>query len=210
MDICRFCHIADGHGGGEENAFFMSTDEYFAMPSIGSLVEGWALVCPKRHAVSSSKVADSNGFWNFVYSVGEKVQEEYGSVVVFEHGAIAEGSLTGCGVDHAHVHIVPIEKKKFRYGVDEEISDWETVRLSEMAAVVRGREYLMHATLDSIKSGYCMVHFLGEPRSQFFRKIIARALGVPDKFDYKKFRYLENAIGTYKRLEGRRSGVKVA
>ena len=30
-------------------------------------------------------------------------------VTMFEHGASHTGSIMGCGVDHAHVHLVPLD-----------------------------------------------------------------------------------------------------
>jgi hypothetical protein len=41
--------------------------------------------------------------------VGKRIEQTYGSVVEFEHGSAAPNRPAGCGVDHAHLHIVPAE-----------------------------------------------------------------------------------------------------
>ena len=52
MDACRFCSIANG---GEflkkpENTKIAENKAYFAISSVGALVEGWTLLSPKNTA----------------------------------------------------------------------------------------------------------------------------------------------------------------
>ena len=54
MDACRFCSIANG---GEflkkpENTKIAENKAYFAISSVGALVEGWTLIVPKEHCCS--------------------------------------------------------------------------------------------------------------------------------------------------------------
>ena len=37
------------------------------------------------------------------------VESNYRTKSMFEHGAAAKASAVGCGVDHAHLHLVPVE-----------------------------------------------------------------------------------------------------
>ena len=75
----------------------------------GPLVQGWLLVVPKDchlciGAPPVQLIAELIGFLDDVVS---SVRTEYGPVAVFEHGPIRPLTAVGCGVDYAHVHVVP-------------------------------------------------------------------------------------------------------
>lgn len=58
MDECRFCGIANGRDNSlwSENAKVAESENYFAISSIGALVEGWTLIVPKKHCCSMKTV----------------------------------------------------------------------------------------------------------------------------------------------------------
>lgn len=64
---------------------------------------------PRHHAVNLASLG-SDGverLWRFVASFRERWEEVFGRVVAFEHGPATAGRPAGCGVDHAHLHLVP-------------------------------------------------------------------------------------------------------
>lgn len=103
---CRFCRELAA------NEVIANTEAHLAVASYGALLEGWSLAIPKRHALATADLEEGewNNFIEFTKQLVARVQRQYGVMpVVFEHGPSGEGRLAGCGVDHAHVHVVPID-----------------------------------------------------------------------------------------------------
>jgi ATP adenylyltransferase len=100
---CRFCEVA------HRERLVRSSEHSAVFPSLGAFIEGWLLVAPREHVVASSELPDDH--WHDldaqVRTANEAVRAEYGPTVFFEHGAAGTNRTAGCGVDHAHLHIVP-------------------------------------------------------------------------------------------------------
>lgn len=194
---CRFCGIADGKQSfGISDTPFLENENFLAIASIGALVEGWSLIVPKTHSVSLRNTYGTAAFNEFSSEVIRRVISKYGKVVLFEHGSNHEGSLTSCGTDHSHLHVVPLPFSLSEDLVKSDLS-WQKIESSDIAKVAFGREYLFYSDnqINGIHNG--LIHFLNEPISQFFRKLIANKLGKSATSDYKKFLYLENAENTH-------------
>ena len=186
--LCRFCDIVKGkfHYGDIDKPI-AHNEEFYAIASIGALVEGWTLIIPYTHQLSMRKTYVNPLFLNLAGKVLPSLIEKYGSVIAFEHGANKEESITACGTDHAHIHLVPWEGSLFykrnNYGMK-----WDQCRASEIADKANGKEYLFYAELggkESWEDPLGVIHILENPTSQFFRKIIAEQLGRPEVSDYK-------------------------
>lgn len=105
---CRFCNIVVGkYQYAEIDQPFASNDGFVAIASIGALIEGWSLIIPKEHQHSMRNVYDKLQFKDFVETVIPLLVQQYGPLIAFEHGSNKEGSITACGTDHAHLHLVP-------------------------------------------------------------------------------------------------------
>jgi ATP adenylyltransferase len=102
---CRFCPN-NGH-----DLVVLDQPGGFAIPSYGALVEGWLLLVSTRHIHALSELSEEE--WSDFDCLREaaiaRVENHYGPTVSFEHGAAGSGRMAGCGVDHAHMHIVPIQ-----------------------------------------------------------------------------------------------------
>ena len=197
--ICRFCDIVDGqYQYAEIDEPFASNDEFVAVASIGALVEGWTLIIPKAHQLSMRNVYERPLFADIVGSVFPPLTHQYGPIIAFEHGANKEGSMTGCGTDHAHLHLVPLGESLLP---DLQISglQWVQCNASEIAYRSGKNEYLFYTELnrkegwqDSV--GY--LHVLESPLSQFFRHLIAKRRGWLESTDYRRFPFLNTAMQT--------------
>src|SRR5258708_7399175 len=131
---CDFC---DEFDGGVENAFdriyrrdpksrvLFRSDEFVVVPSLGQIAEGHLLLLPIMHWTALGDLPESlfEEFTELSKSVTSIIRDEYGSCVSFEHG-VRPGSTGGCGVYHAHQHVVPLSatldpvdslKSKFTY-----------------------------------------------------------------------------------------------
>ena len=202
---CRFCDIIGGqyrYTGIDEP--IASNDEFVAVASIGALVEGWTLIIPKTHQLSMINVYRSSIFADFVGSVLSPLNQQYGPLIAFEHGANKDGSMTGCGTDHAHLHLVPLGESLLT-GLQSSGLQWVQCHASEIASRSEEDEYLFYTELNNNEVwqdpvGY--LHVLEDPSSQFFRRLIANRRGGVEVTDYRRFPYLDTAMQTRSVLAG--------
>lgn len=86
------------------------SEHLIAIPSLGSLVEGWLLIVPRAHFISTGSFTHelAREFAAFKRHLWCRLEAVYGPLCAFEHGPCAPSRPVGCGVDHAHVHLVPV------------------------------------------------------------------------------------------------------
>ena len=165
-----------------DNAIF-ETKNFVVMPSLGSLVAGWLLVVPKTPL---GRIVDLNRelrqeFEVLVNQSIDKVEREFGRAFLFEHGGKNRSKIS-CGVDQAHLHIVPLEFNLLRLAEqttqeprvikDEFVLPYDICGLNEYWYVSdKKRTLAITAT---------------EPKSQWFRKLIAHEIGQGQKWDYRE------------------------
>ena len=200
-NACRFCAIARGQTfHGSADIPIRTEQRYFAIASIGALMEGWSLAIPTDHCLSLQHHYGSPEFLSFVRNLVYRVESRYGRAVVFEHGANHEGSLTSCGTDHAHLHVVPFKGPLLDVVKRSALTEWKGIRAADLPALVEGSEYLFfseHPSAPELK-GFC--HSLTTPVSQFFRKLIAIELGRTSVADYRVHLHLDAANRTRESL----------
>lgn len=193
---CRFCSLVGGAGDVFDSTW-LAEGRYRAMVSVGALTPGWSLVTPQEHVVNLREMYRTGDFWDFASNAADILEKRYGKCAYFEHGAAGEGSLTGCGVDHAHGHLVPLSfslELAARKTAPE--LDWRECLATEVAAVTQDKEYLFVASEFCGKETKGSLAILGTPLSQFFRRVIAHHLGVSEMYDYKKYPMLDTASKT--------------
>jgi diadenosine tetraphosphate (Ap4A) HIT family hydrolase len=189
---CCLCNIATGSHRkfGATDTPFYEDEQFIAVTSIGSFIEGWALVVPRAHQLSCSKLYSDASFLSFAAETKRRIEDKYGATILFEHGASIEGSVTGCGVDHAHLHIVPF-KQSIENRLRKENLTWHEYAASKIEQI--SGDYLFYIQdLDAsgIKGVYAQPL---EATSQFFRKILAEALNVKAVSNYREFPFLETS-----------------
>lgn len=82
-----------------------------SLASYGALVDGWVLVAPRAHVLALADLDHErwDDFEDFAAETASMVRDVYGvRPVLFEHGPSRSGRQAGCGVDHAHLHVVPL------------------------------------------------------------------------------------------------------
>ena len=185
------------------NEVLFETENFKVIPSLGSLVEGWLLVIPKSHYISYGEINDVllleelNTLVDYVCNI---LYSEYGNYIIFEHGPFEKKSKVGCGVDYAHIHIVPINLKFDEVNSFSNPSiQWCKVEgiISASRYIELGQEYLYFQ--DCHNNSYLGTGV--EIPSQYFRRIIANIIGTPETFDWKSYLYLDNITNTYTRLK---------
>jgi diadenosine tetraphosphate (Ap4A) HIT family hydrolase len=180
------------------------TPSFVVVPTVGALVEGWVLIISKRHvpAMGALTLQELFELEEVVARVRYLVRSTYGSAAVFEHGPACEGTTFGCGVDHAHFHIVPLNIPLTPL-VGKALGQsptWATVEAVREVAVIHsmGVPYLYILENDSDR-GF-VAGALDIP-SQFMRRIIASELGIPNLYDYKQHKFRDNVVSTVSRLK---------
>ncbi len=108
----RFSWVVQGHARGGSDLFDVPLYEDAAavvVPSVGGLVPGWCLIVPRTQSVNvqrlgAERVELSSARAFVVRALGALP----GTPFEFEHGASYLGGIAGCGVDQAHLHMVPL------------------------------------------------------------------------------------------------------
>ena len=196
---CRFCDIVAGRASRWPDRVLLETESYVVVASIGALVPGWAMVVPREHKLNlAAAVVDSEFCW-LRLRVSAMLRKAFPAarVRLFEHGSQAEGSLVGCGVDHAHLHLVPLRRSLepwIRMYASE--GGWYRLALKDMATVVSGQEYLLYSDDAASSNPRCLLSLPAKPSSQFFRRAVASEQEQPDYFDYRTYPFFENVAAT--------------
>ncbi len=206
MKLC--CQFAAGfrfqHAKPDEpwDEVLFESANFVAMPTRGSLIEGWLLVVPREHhyCVGSFSPDLLSEFQSFRREVQHILESIYGPVIAFEHGAIGSGRPVGCGVDHAHLHLVPWSGSFADTVRRQAIQDFQWKEIDGFhplsAAHHARKDYLF---FEEANGAVRMVASDAIP-SQFFRRVIAAAIGQPDHYDWKQFSGIHNVTATVRKL----------
>jgi len=181
---CDFC---DEFTGGTLNAFsilygdsiasrvILSSDNFNVIPTIGQIVEGYVLIVPKLHVRSFADLpAGLRPELNYVLEVIRSASRVgYGTCVKFEHGARTDSS-GGCGVSHAHLHLVPVASSNDPIDAIKRNNDFEIIEtFDQVFEASSGFPYLYYEDTHSKKYLFKTEHI----PSQYVRQLLARKLG---------------------------------
>ena len=198
----RFGWVVEGADHGPDPVFdrvLWRSRSFVVVPTKGSLVPGWCLIVPRRPMLSlvaltteeRAEIAEVRA------KLAGRLRGASTEVFEFEHGANHAGSPTGCGVDQAHMHVVPlgfdlciaIQAVERLHTISEDPIDlWGNVGTREYVLVRRDR--------DMMTRGF----FPRSPTSQFVRKVIASQLGQDARWDYRVHTGRESALRTIELL----------
>lgn len=198
---CRFCGYFNSNSGDPVNTPWLMDDTYCAMVSKGALVPGWTLICPMQHGFSLANDYRMHEFWNFSSKAEAIIRARYGDVQVFEHGTRHAGSLTGCGTDHSHLHMVPlafsVSTEALRYDTSLK---WSSCRAADIGERATEREYLFVSDRFEGDQTSGLLCLLETPVSQFFRRVVASRLGLIEFYDYRRHPMLDIARSSATKL----------
>ncbi len=181
------------------NTILFESDNFLVIPSLGAIVEGWLLIIPKEHFISMGYIDNENmlsELEELIEKVGDLVQSTHGDYVIFENGAYSQNNLVGCGVDYAHVHVVPTEHNLI-HEIESKFNvfyNWTSVKnLKDTCKFIRqSKPYLYYR--DQSKKSFVTTN--ENIPSQLFRRAIASSIGIDDKYDWKKYPFTDNIVKT--------------
>lgn len=199
MPVSRFNAIISGACPAPlYDTVLLVTADMVVTPTLGSIIPDWVLAIPKIHAVNVSAWATLNNLAPLqqIELIARSMGRPMKDIIWFEHGPTSTGAVTGCGVDHAHIHLLlqpPFSFDQFCMVARSEIAlQWIEGAGDAYKALDPKTSYLVAGSGDR----YLVARSVELAGSQFFRKAIARLIGHSDKWDYKSHPYLENVALT--------------
>lgn len=169
---CRFCRPAN------QRETLWETPQGKAVASFGAFIAGWTLVVPHQHVASTAALTPSEWeeFSGLLTSTHALVEERIGGAIMFEHGAAGFSRTAGCGVDHAHVHIVPtaIDVRGAIASLGEEFASYRWDRSAFQPDQIPAHDYIwIHDPTGT------WIHHTAHQPSQVVRRALAQQLQVP-------------------------------
>lgn len=182
----------------EWDTVLCETDEFAAIPSLGSLVAGWILIVPKRPMANLAELSnfERKSLLDFTSSIIQTMEVFGENVYQFEHGGLAKSPIS-CGVEQAHLHLVPLPFDLIEAALTSQEIDWtkQSSYLDLWERLPAKTEYLMMSDHNRSFSG-----IVKNPTSQWFRKLIAANTGQSKEWNYKLFPNLGNIDVTLKAM----------
>jgi len=165
----------------------IESENFAVIPSIGPLVPGHTLLCPKLHVknmacLQAECTGDYQVFKERLISTLECLFDA--PVHCFEHGSAGNSSRIICSVDHAHLHLLPA-----RVDVWESLHEqfhWVSISpsLDELRATTLEREYLYYESPN--REAFVTFSESGEFESQYMRRLFAKALGRTQEWNWRE------------------------
>lgn len=163
------------------------TELFVAFPCIGQLVEGHFLVVPRDHdctfAQTRSRIRSTGieltALLNSAHkALGWRLRDS----LFFEHGAQSAGD-GGCGIYHAHLHVLPNAGHINGCCFIEGTSSFESASLEQLYEGIYHKQ--SYALIGSAEHGFKSWNLTEPLPSQTLRKKVAAALEVGE-WDWRK------------------------
>lgn len=193
MKDCVFCNIDFEK---EENTIINENSNFYVLPALGSLVEGYLLIVSKRHVNSMADLneEEKSDYIDLINKYIKIFYNVYGiNPIIFEHGTpMPNNKMRANSVFHAHTHIV-----NYNF-LDSEriIKSLNFKSIKDACDINKNKNYIFYMD-DSLK---CYVSYNFPSESQLMRKIMAKELGIDDKFDWRNNRFMNNITSTIKKM----------
>ncbi len=201
-DDTRFAWIMDDSMPRSEALWdreILRTERFVAVPSAGSLVAGWTLIVPRRPMLNLSQTdAEEREELDAIATrIADWLVPRGQEIYFFEHGSRTVGSLTGCGVDQAHLHIVPLPFDLIAAATARTEAGivWRDAREIEPpldTLPVEGEYVALWSRADR----RTMIGAVTEPVSQWIRRVIADELGIGAQWNYRSYPQLNRVRET--------------
>jgi diadenosine tetraphosphate (Ap4A) HIT family hydrolase len=186
VTTCCFC--TEAHSGrfsedlsqvyDVESRISYETEDLVVVPSVSPLAPGHVLILPRAHVTRLSDLPDSLA-WQLSDCIGTvryRLSRRFGPTHYFMEHGVPTGQVA-CGVDHAHLHIIPLPSETItavELEVERDFPRHAHGALSEVLKIASfriGKSYVLHGPgMDSLAIG-----FADQIPSQYMRRLIARA-----------------------------------
>jgi len=190
LTACDFC---DEFADGSENAYarrygqpgriVLRSAGFRVFPSLGQIVEGHLLIVPVHHCCALADLPNEqvNDLDFLCRQVRLTLQDAYNNCVFFEHGIRREGS-GGCGIDHAHMHAVPVSANGVLDILMRQCGGCDVDNVANINECINPKASYLFFEDASAKR---RVFAVERVPSQYMRKLVAESLGKAD-WDWRK------------------------
>ncbi len=202
MHNCKFCnkfHNPHLSINKEYDTIIFETENFIVTPTMGSLVEGWLLIISKNHFICAGQTSYSlkKELKGLIEQIKTGLKDLKKNIFIFEHGPHSSLQSTGCGIDHLHLHVVPLDFNLFKKAQEFYPYKWN---LSDLFSTTEYFEKCSSYLYMQCPSGEEYVTSDLNIPSQFFRRVIAKELNIEEHYDWKKNFGKENIDKTLKIL----------
>lgn len=172
----------------------LETKNFVCVPSIGSFVEGYVLIIPKKHFLSILSIPYN--YTEELLSIIEILNQFYfdsyqSGFIMFEHGSSLFNNSGGMSVLHAHLHLVPYNT----LFISSVISEFDFIKYNnycdlknDFSSQNTKMPYLLFKDIDN-GIYYCENEKIP---SQYFRKKVCDNCGLIGMGDWKEYPFIDN------------------
>ena len=182
----------------------LERQDWLVAPTLGAIVPNWVLVIPRMRALNFREWQRKTGKKPelIVSAVCQHLGLRHADVIWFEHGPTERGSVSGCGVDYAHLHILFNPHFTFEALTDQARSmsklDWQLTVTSQAYDFLSEADSYFVAGSGEQAISALNVESAG---SQFFRRVIGSLTGRNELWDYRCHRHSDNITTTIKNFQ---------
>jgi ATP adenylyltransferase len=205
MKNCRLCSKFRDREYWNEPLF--ESPNFIVLPSLGALVEGWLLLLPKDHFICAGALPEHlvPEMEKLKMTVLSLLRRRYGKALAFEHGPHTANLQLGCGVDHAHLHLVPLS-----FNLASAVNPFlpEGVKWRPDSGQERRTAFLADQDYLYLEqpSGNAVIATHDDFGGQLFRRAIATTLGFPGQFNWRDYSHLTNVQATIRSIKALATG----
>lgn len=195
----RFEGILRGNASDLCDQPLIDLPEWVVAPTVGSIVPGWLLIIPRLQVLNfrDGGVAGGPSSQEVIGHLLKHIGLRCDEVIWFEHGPSALGTIVGCGLDHAHVHV--LIRPSFSFDAFEAAVKqgaplhWRSSEVEvDYSLLSRQGSYLIAGS----GSRSIAAEGVEAAGSQFFRRAVASLVGASDQWNYKRDQHLHNVAAT--------------
>jgi ATP adenylyltransferase len=190
-----------------QDEILLEVDGCVVIPTLGSIVPNWLLIVPRSPVLNFAQWSLETGGspLNLVEKVVAKSRSA-NRIVWFEHGPAQSGSVLGCGVDQAHLHVIydaPFSAIELQAkAIENSDLEWSFgPSMSAYSNLQEQKSYLVAGSLETAASAQ-NVEQVG---SQFFRRLIAFLSNQEAAWNYRTHPHLANireTVRCYRMVNG--------
>ena len=193
MHTCPFCKFDDND---VSNTIIEETNNFFIIPSKGSLCEGYLLIVPKKHIFSMNELTNpqKNELLNTINKYRKIFFKAYNKYpIIFEHGSSTIQTNSSSSVTHAHLHIVNHNFVNEEYII--KALNMNKVSLDKFFNL-QNQSYISYITPNM--DFYITYNF--KPISQQMRIFIANDLKISNDYNWRTSNFTNNIVKTIKQI----------
>lgn len=199
---CAFCQIANKTKSIQDYDIpIIESVNFIVITALGQFIDGYLLICPKKHYLNIGSLEPElfDEFYKLKSEVQNLLNNAYGKkTVCFEHGAAPVSGAGPTCIDHAHLHILPLDTLGTNLWEAPDLHfKTHSTSLSISEFVKAGTPYFYVEDSDGNASVYDALLL----PCQYGRRVIANFVGKPSFWNWRRYPYKAETLRTLKYLQ---------